>query len=151
MNKEWVEPCWHTNLILKPRHDMSVVTRVVSCHQPNRAFVPCCTTASKSQCTKLRKDAQERCWPHPWVCSLSRGGPGGHCRYPENRVPPYTSFESRRRIGHARMPLCPVAPAPRGAPEPPRTPWPRLPSLGLGQLWIRHVPHDSSSRHQAPG
>jgi hypothetical protein len=35
------------------------------------------------------------CWPHPWVCSLSRGGPGGHCRYPEDWVSPCRSSESR--------------------------------------------------------
>jgi hypothetical protein len=27
------------------------------------------------------------CWPHPRVRSLSQGSLGGHCRYPEDRVP----------------------------------------------------------------
>jgi hypothetical protein len=88
------------------------------------------------------------CWPHPRVHSLSRGGPEGHCRYPEDRVPPCTSYESRRKTRWAcvsrgsgsRLPA-------QGAPEPPRAPWPRLPSPGSGQLQSRHVPHDSSSRH----
>jgi hypothetical protein len=78
-----------------------------------------------------------------------------HCRYPEDRVPPRTSSKPRRKTRPARMHACPMAPAPAsrlmGAPEPTRALWPRLPPLGSGQLRSRHVPHGSSSRHQAPG
>jgi hypothetical protein len=38
---------------------------------------------------------QHTSWIHLWVHSLSRGGPGGHCRYPVDRVPPRTSSKSR--------------------------------------------------------
>jgi hypothetical protein len=43
-------------------------------------------------------------WPHLWVHSLSRGGPGGHCRYPVDRVPPHTSSKSRRGKACIRTP-----------------------------------------------
>jgi hypothetical protein len=73
------------------------------------------------------------CWPHPRVHSLSRGGPGGHCRNPEDRIPPRTSSKSRRKTRRAHMPRVP-----------------RLPSPSTGQLRSRHVPRGSSSHHQGP-
>jgi hypothetical protein len=48
----------------------------------------------------------EGCWPHLWVHSLSWGGPGGHCRYLKDRVPPRISFKSKMKDktgAHARM------------------------------------------------
>jgi hypothetical protein len=39
--------------------------------------------------------------PHLPVCSLSRGGPWGLCRHPEDRVPPHTSSKSRQGAGRA--------------------------------------------------
>jgi hypothetical protein len=63
------------------------------------------------------------CWPHPRVRSLSRSGTRGHCRYPEDRVPPRTSSKSRQRTRQARVPMCPEAPVPAsrlGATGPPR-------------------------------
>jgi hypothetical protein len=74
---------------------------------------PCCTTASESHRIKAQKGcAGKGCWPHPWVHSLSRGGPGGHCRYPEDRVPPRTSIKSRQCLlppdwGQLRAATCP--------------------------------------------
>jgi hypothetical protein len=45
----------------------------------------------------------------PRVHYLSRGGPGGHCRYPEDQVPPHTSSRSRQKARHANhTPLCVV-------------------------------------------
>jgi hypothetical protein len=81
------------------------------------------------------------CWPHPRVRSLSRGGPGGQCRYPEDRVPPHTSSKSRQKIRRAHMPTCPMAPDPASrlgvAVGPSRVPV-TLP-LGSGQLRGHHV------------
>jgi hypothetical protein len=89
-----------------------------------------CTTASESQHIKTQKGyAGKGCWPHPRVRSLSWGGPGGHCRYPEDRVPPRTSIKSRQRLPppapDLRPPCVPAAPAPdsrqhRGRHVPPR-------------------------------
>jgi hypothetical protein len=62
-------------------------------------YRPCCTTASESQRIKSQKGCTEKgCWPHPRVHSLSRGGSGDHCRYPEDRVPPRTIINSRQRL-----------------------------------------------------
>jgi hypothetical protein len=43
-------------------------------------------------------------WPHLWIRSLSRCGPGGLCRYPKDRVTPYTSSKSRQ--GARRASTC---------------------------------------------
>jgi hypothetical protein len=115
-------------------------------------YQPCCTTASKSQHIKIQKGcAGKGCWPHPQVRSLSWGGPGAHCRYPEDRVPRVQASSqdngsrlpakgsseaamcprgsgSRSRLGAAPGPLCVTwAPAPtfwrRAAPELPRVTW----------------------------
>jgi hypothetical protein len=49
---------------------------------------------SKSLGTNTIKScAGKRYWPHLWVHRLSRGGPGGHCRYPVDRVPLCTRFK----------------------------------------------------------
>jgi hypothetical protein len=48
----------------------------------------------------------EGCRPHTRVRNLSRGGPGGHCWYPEDRTPPHISFKSKTKgkMGaHARV------------------------------------------------
>jgi hypothetical protein len=60
----------------------------------------------------------------------------GDCRYPEDRVPPRTSFKSRQRLpppGWEQLRGCHVPPPLR--PRPP----------GSGQLWGRHVPRGSGS------
>jgi hypothetical protein len=91
-------------------------------------YQPCCATASQSQCIKTQKCCVGKgCWPHPQVRSLSRGGPGGHCRYPEDRVPPHTSFKSRQWLpppGWGQLWGCHVSPRLRlgAAPRPPRAP-----------------------------
>jgi hypothetical protein len=60
------------------------------------------TTASTVHVEFQKNQARKKiCWPHLRVRSLSKGGPGGHCRYPAERVPPYTSFKSRQRVGRA--------------------------------------------------
>jgi hypothetical protein len=110
----------------------------------------------------------------PRVHCLSRGGPGGHCQYPADQVPPRTSFKSRQKARHANHTLphvinlnmnrttrgssgaatCPVAPGPAAqpgaAPGPPRVLRLRLPLPSPGQLRSRHVTCGSSSRCQ-PG
>jgi hypothetical protein len=50
------------------------------------------------------------CWPHPRVRSLFRGGPGGHCRYPEDWIPPCTSSKSRQKIRWVHMTACSTTP-----------------------------------------
>jgi hypothetical protein len=111
----------------------------------------------------------------PRVHYLSRGGPGGHCRYPEDQIPPRTSFRSRQKARHANhTPLrvvnlsmnymaqasfgaatCPAdsAPAtqPGAAPGPPRVLWTQLPLPSPVQLWGRHVSGGLSSRCPAQG
>jgi hypothetical protein len=111
----------------------------------------------------------------PRVRYLSRGGPGGHCRYPGDQVPPRTSSRTRQKARHANhMPLrvvnlgvnrmaqassgvatCPAASAPAArpgaAPGPPRVLWPQLPLPGPGQLQGRHVSCGLSSRCPARG
>jgi hypothetical protein len=106
----------------------------------------------------------------PRVNYLSGGGPGGHCRYPEDQVPPRTSFRLRQKARHANhTPLrvvnlsmncmahassgtttCPVDPAPAtrpgAAPGPPRVLQTQLPLTGLGQLRGCHVSCGLSSR-----
>jgi hypothetical protein len=65
-----------------------------------------CRTASKSQCTKLRKAARGRMLAPPVGSQTLLGWAWGHCRYPEDRVPPRTSFKSKMKDktgAHARM------------------------------------------------
>jgi hypothetical protein len=75
------------------------------------------------------------CWPHPRARSLSWGGPGGHCRYPKDRVPPRTSSKSRQKPGQLRS--CRMSPQL----------WHPLPVSG--QLRGRHV--SSRLQHQPSG
>jgi hypothetical protein len=99
----------------------------------------------------------------PRVHYLSRGGPGGHCRYPEDQVPPRTSSRSRQKARHANhTPLrvvnlsmnrmaqassgtatCPADPAPAdrpgAAPGPPRVLRTQLPLPSPGQLRGRNA------------
>jgi hypothetical protein len=98
--------------------------RIVGCHVStvlhHRFKIP--TYETQIGCTG------KGCWSHPRVRSLSRSGPGGHCRYPEDRVPPRTSSNSRQKTRRARMPTCPKAQGPpcvprlRAAPGPPCVP-----------------------------
>jgi hypothetical protein len=108
-------------------------------------------------------------WPHLRVRSLSRGGPGNHCRYPVDQIPPRISSKSRRRarcaLSHAHMSMtsdyatwhgqlrcyhtsCGTSSGllARAARVPPRVPWPQLPSSGLGQLGCCHASRGASSR-----
>jgi hypothetical protein len=107
----------------------------------------------------------------PWIHYLSRGGPGGHCRYPKDQVPPRTSSRSRHanhtplRVvnlsmnrtarGSSRATTCPAALAPAAqpgaAPGPPRVLHPQLPLPSPGQLRGRHVSCGPSSRCPARG
>jgi hypothetical protein len=51
-------------------------------------YQSCYTTASESEHIKTQKGcAGKGCCPHPQVHSLSWGGLGGHCRYPEDGYP----------------------------------------------------------------
>jgi hypothetical protein len=99
----------------------------VPCGSWATTYLPCCITALKSQCTKLRKLARERMVAPP-VGSQPLPGWGQHAR---------VSRGSGSQL--------------RGTPEPPRAPWPRFLTPSSGQLRIHHMPYDSSSRHQAPG
>jgi hypothetical protein len=111
----------------------------------------------------------------PRVRYLSRGGPGGHCRYPGDQIPPRTSSRSRqkaRRANHTPLRVvnlgvnhmaqassgaatCPVASAPAArlgaATGPPRVLRQQLPLPGSGQLRGRHVSSGLSSRCPARG
>jgi hypothetical protein len=134
----------------------------VGCHvSVNGATLPLRNNKVQSS----EKQHGEICWPDPRVRCLSRGGPGGHCRYPEDRVPPYTNSKSRQRtrrgLTHAHVfcgsssyllaqgssgtATCPMALAPaswpRAALQPPRVPWLQLWPPGSRQLQRRHVSH----------
>jgi hypothetical protein len=111
----------------------------------------------------------------PRVRYLSQGGLGGHCRYPEDRVPPRTSSRSGQKVRHANhTPLsvvnpsmnrvaqassgtatCPADPAPTArpgaAPRPPRVLRTQLPLPDPGQPRGRHVSRGPSSRCTAQG
>jgi hypothetical protein len=116
-------------------HESRVATR--SQVKPNSHF--------EYQDAKFQKNsAGKEMLAPPRVHYLSRGGPGGHCRYPEDQVPPRTSSRSRQKARHANhTPLrvvnlsmncmaqassgtatCPADPAPAArpgaAPGPPR-------------------------------
>jgi hypothetical protein len=118
-------------------------------------YRPCCTAASESQRIKTQKGcAGKGCWPHPWVRSLSRGGPGGHCRYPEDRIPSHTSIKSRQRLpplGWGQLRGCHVSPrlrlSARGRHVPP--PGNRLPARGSSEAITCHL--GSSTHHLAHG
>jgi hypothetical protein len=57
-------------------------------------------------------------WPQLGVHILSRGGPGGHCQYPVERVPLHTSFKPRQGEGvHLCTAMCPAAPYPTSLPR----------------------------------
>jgi hypothetical protein len=40
-------------------------------------------------------------WPHLQVRCLLQGGLGGHCQYPVDPIPLYTSLKSRQIVGRA--------------------------------------------------
>jgi hypothetical protein len=98
----------------------------------------------------------KRCWPHPQVRCLSRGGLGGHCRYPADRVPPHTSSKSRRRAKRALMRVHMsrrsssrlLAQGSSGAATCPMAP---TPAPGSGQLQSCHMSRGLSSHLLAQG
>jgi hypothetical protein len=127
------------------------------------------------RCKVPKNSAGKEMLTPPRVHYLSRGGPGGHCRYPEDQVPPHTSSRSKQKVKHANhTPLrvvnlsmnrpargssgaatCPVGPAPiarpGAAPGPPRVLRHQLPLPSPGQLRGRHVSYGTSSRCLARG
>jgi hypothetical protein len=157
--------------VMVPRASQRPCESWVTTYQPH------CTTASESQHIKTQKGyAGKECWPHLRVHSLSQGGPGGHCRYPEDRVPPRTSFKPRQRLpppGSGQLRGRHVSPwlglslpargsswaatCPRGsdsrfrlgaAPGPPRVLAVRAPPPGSGQLQGHHVSWGSAGCRQ---
>jgi hypothetical protein len=44
-------------------------------------------TVITSASTEAARQSPTRLWPHLQARILPRGGPGGHCRYPETGVP----------------------------------------------------------------
>jgi hypothetical protein len=120
-------------------------------HQPRRALWHNASTrhchVSVGRGALPLQTSGKRCWPHLRVCCLPRGGSGDHCRYPTDRVQPFTSFKSRQRGGRAttchhvsrsteiclpaevgsEATTCPAAPEPASlvqrAPAPPRVSW----------------------------
>jgi hypothetical protein len=121
---------------------------------------------------KFRKMGGEKmCWPHLRVRSVSRGGPGGHCRYPADRIPPHTSFKSRQRAGRAStryhvscssgpcLPIkmdsgtamCPttlnLTSLSRWAPALPRVPRPCTSPPDRDGIWCHHVSRGSRPCH----
>jgi hypothetical protein len=142
-------------------HESRVVTRPQV--KPNSCY--------EYQDAKFQKNsAGKEMLAPPRVHYLSRGGPGGHCRYPEDQVPPRTSSRLRWKARHANhTPLrvvnlsinrmaqassgtatCPADPAPAtrpgAAPGPPRVLRTQLSLTGPGQLRGRHVSCGLSSR-----
>jgi hypothetical protein len=127
------------------------------------------------RCKVPKSNAGKEMLAPPQVRRLSRGGPGGHCRYPADQVPPRTNSRSKQKVRHAnhalsrvinlsmnctarcssRVTACPAAPAPaaqpRAAPGLPRVLRLQLPLPGPGQLRGRHVSCGSSSRCPARG
>jgi hypothetical protein len=71
----------------------------------------------------------------------------GHCRYPEDRVPPRTSSKLRQRTRRACVPTCPEASVPASrlgaTPGPPRVPTAPVPASRLGAATC---PRGSGSR-----
>jgi hypothetical protein len=147
----------HPQALRAPQHPARVTGRHTSI---GKTELPLRNTKIQSS----KKAAREkRCWPHPWVHCLSHGGPGGHCRYPADQLPPRTSSRSRQKARHANHTLphvhnlsmnhtargssgaaaCPAAPAPAAQPGaalgPPRVLRLRLPLPSPGQLRGRHV------------
>jgi hypothetical protein len=95
-------------------------------------YQPCCTTASESQHINTQKGcAGKGCWPHPRVRSLSRGGPEGHCRYPEDRIPPAYKHQVKTTASASRLGV---------APRPPCVPVAPPPTPGSGQHRSHHMP-----------
>jgi hypothetical protein len=81
---------------------------------------------SKSSDTNIIKScAGKRYWPHLRVRRLSRGGPGGHCRYPADQVPLCTRLKRLATEGSGSA-TCPDAQS--------------TPPTRRG-LQCRHVPH----------
>jgi hypothetical protein len=100
-----------------------------------------------SRCKVPKSSAGKEMLAPPRVRRLSRGGPGGHCRYPADQVPPRTSSRSKQKARHANHVLprvinlsmnrtargssgvtaCPAAPTPAAqpgaAPGSPCVPW----------------------------
>jgi hypothetical protein len=101
-----------------------------------------------------KNSAEKEMLAPPWVRYLSQGGPGGHCRYPEDRVPPRTSSRSRQNASSGTA-TCPADPAPAArpgaAPGPPRVLWTQLPLPGPGQPRGHHVSRGPSCRCPARG
>jgi hypothetical protein len=80
------------------------------------------------------------CWPHLRFCYLSRGGPGGHCRYPADQVTPHTGLNPRRGRRTATCPIAPNLTSLLGrAPVLLRVPRLRILPPYLGGLWRCHV------------
>jgi hypothetical protein len=53
------------------------------------------------RCKVPKNSAGKETLAPPRVHYVSRGGPRGYCRYPEDQVPPCTSSRSRRNVRHA--------------------------------------------------
>jgi hypothetical protein len=119
--------------------------------------------------SNVRKDAGST---HGFAASPMVGS-GGHCRYPEDRVPPHASSKSRRRARRALMrahvsrgsssrlltqgnsgaTTCPAAPAPtsrlRAAPKPPHVLWLPLPPPTQGSSGAVICPVSPASQLRA--
>jgi hypothetical protein len=117
-------------------------------HQPRRALRHNASTrhchVSVGRGALPLQTSGKRCWPHLRVCCLPRGGSGDHCRYPTDRVPPFTSFKSRQRGGvQPRAVMYPAAPKSasqlRWAPRLPRVQRLRSPPPWYRGLRRRHV------------
>jgi hypothetical protein len=100
---------------LSPHNSRCVVTPAEAFHQPRYALlrpapVMCRCVSAGRGALPLQENVStssgramwgRRCRPHPWVHSLSRGGPGGHCRYTADWVPLYTCPKSGPETRHA--------------------------------------------------
>jgi hypothetical protein len=131
--------------------------------RPCARWQRCTTTSTDEMEFQEKPHGEERCWPHLWVRCLYRGGPGGHCRFPADRVAPCMNFKTRQgarcaptrcHVSHSSRPClpaqagsnaaaCPMAPDPasllRRAPTLPCVPQLRTSSRLWGGLQHCHV------------
>jgi hypothetical protein len=113
----------------------------VTCQKSPRAQWWSCAITSKSSGTNIIKShAGKRYWPHLRICCLSRGGAGGHSRYPVDRVPLCTRLKRsapwlQRALAPPRARGTEHATCQKRAPVSPCAPWHRAshpPGKGSG-------------------
>jgi hypothetical protein len=91
----------------------------------------------------LRLCGAPKSWPHLQVRSLSRGGSGGHYRYPTDRVPRIQALnQDKEKCVHLNTTTCHMAPDPASLSRQART-LPHASRLCTPPPWCCHVLHNS--------